>query len=81
MTLTDIERMELERRISSRKGRADYARRARCILLLAKGTNWVRIRTQLPAVPTIEPRQPLRGEAATPARDVAVAAAQHKTST
>ncbi len=47
MTLTDVERMELERRISSRKGRADDARRARCILLLAKGTNWVRIRTQL----------------------------------
>jgi transposase len=47
MTLTDVERMELERRINSRKGRADEARRARCILLLAEGSNWVGIRTQL----------------------------------
>ncbi|MGH9602025.1 MAG: IS630 family transposase [Terriglobales bacterium] len=47
MTLTDVERMELERRISSRKGRADEARRARCLVLLAEGTHWARIRTQL----------------------------------
>jgi transposase len=47
MTLTDVERMELERRSSSRKGRADDARRARCIVLLAEGTNWARIRAQL----------------------------------
>jgi transposase len=46
-TLTDVERMELERRSSSRKGRADDARRARCILLLAAGVNWAHIRTQL----------------------------------
>ena len=29
MTLTDVERMELARRINSRNGRADEARRAR----------------------------------------------------
>ena len=37
MTLTNVERIELERRISSRTGRADDARRARCIVLLARG--------------------------------------------
>src|SRR5687768_3633092 len=47
MTLTEVERMELERRVSSRKGRADEARRARCILMLAEGVNWTGIRTQL----------------------------------
>lgn len=47
MTLTDVERRELERRSHSRKGRADDARRARCILLLAAGASWTRIRGQL----------------------------------
>ena len=47
MTLTDVERIELERRRNSRRGRADEARRARCILLLAEGANWAHIRTQL----------------------------------
>jgi transposase len=47
MTLTPVERMELQRRVSSRKGRADDARRARCILLLAEGANWARIRAQV----------------------------------
>jgi transposase len=47
MTLTDVEQRELEQRSQSRKGRADDARRARCILLLAEGTNWARIRGQL----------------------------------
>ena len=47
MTLTDVERRELERRSHSRKGRADDARRARCILLLAAGVSWTRIRGQL----------------------------------
>jgi transposase len=47
MTLTDMERMELARRINSRNGRADDARRARCIVLLAAGANWGSIRTQL----------------------------------
>lgn len=47
MTLTDVERRELERRSHSRKGRADDARRARCILLLAEGASWAQIRGQL----------------------------------
>lgn len=47
MPLTDVEQMELHRRISRRKGRADEARRARCIVLLAKGLNWTQIRAQL----------------------------------
>ncbi len=47
MTLTPAERRELERRVASRKGRADEARRARCILLLAAGATWVEIRAQL----------------------------------
>ncbi len=47
MTLTDVERMELARRINSRNGRADEARRARCMVLLAAGASWGSIRTQL----------------------------------
>jgi transposase len=47
MTLTDGERMELARRINSRNGRADEARRARCMVLLAAGASWGSIRTQL----------------------------------
>ena len=47
MTLTDVERRELERRSHSRKGRADDARRARCIVLLAEGASWAQIRGQL----------------------------------
>jgi transposase len=47
MTLTDGERMELARRINSRNGRADEARRARCMVLLAAGASWGSIRTLL----------------------------------
>ena len=47
MTLTAMERQELERRVTSRKGRADEARRARCLLLLAAGTSWAQIRAQV----------------------------------
>ena len=47
MTLTAMERKELERHVSSRKGRADEARRARCLLLLTAGTSWARIRAQV----------------------------------
>jgi len=47
MTLTAMERKELERRVSSRKGRADEARRARCLLLLTAGTSWARIRARV----------------------------------
>jgi hypothetical protein len=35
--LSNVERMELERRAASRTGRAEEARRARLILLLAEG--------------------------------------------
>lgn len=45
--MTKAERMELERRVMSRRGRADEARRARCIVLLAEGATWARIRAQL----------------------------------
>ena len=47
MTLTTPERHELERRVASRRGRADEARRARCILLVTEGTAWAVIRAQL----------------------------------
>lgn len=47
MTLTTPERQELERRVASRRGRADEARRARCILLVTAGTSWAAIRAQL----------------------------------
>jgi len=40
ITLTRTERMELERRVASRTGRAEDARRARAILLLAQGHTW-----------------------------------------
>jgi transposase len=38
--LSSVERMELERRAASRTGRAEDARRARLILLLAEGHTW-----------------------------------------
>jgi transposase len=47
MELSKVERTELERRVTSRKGRADEARRARCILLVADGATWAEIRVQL----------------------------------
>jgi len=47
MTLSKVERMELERRVASRRGRADEARRARCILLVSEGATWAEIRLQL----------------------------------
>lgn len=40
ITLTNWERMELMRRANSRTGRAEDARRARLILLLAEGHTW-----------------------------------------
>jgi len=40
ITLTRTERMELERRVGSRTGRAEDARRAHAILLLADGHTW-----------------------------------------
>ncbi len=47
MTLTENERMELQRQANARTGRADSARRARLVLLLAEGFTWAEIRTKL----------------------------------
>jgi transposase len=47
MKLTKSERVELQRQSSARNGRADMARRARLILLLADGLTWAEIRTKL----------------------------------
>lgn len=47
MTLTEIERIELQRQASTRNGRADSARHARLILLLAQGFTWAQIREKL----------------------------------
>jgi transposase len=48
ITLTDTERMELTKRASSRTGRAEDARRARVVLLLADGHTWDDICDRLP---------------------------------
>ena len=47
MKLTKSERMELQRQASTRNGRADAARHARLILLLAEGLTWAEIRAKL----------------------------------
>lgn len=47
MKLTKPERMELSKRASSRTGRAEDARRARCILLLSEGHTWDAIQARL----------------------------------
>src|SRR5881296_4273170 len=47
MKLTKNERMELRRQASTRTGRADSARHARLILLLAEGLTWAEIRAKL----------------------------------
>jgi len=47
MKLTESERMELERQAATRNGRADSARHARLILLLADGLTWTQIRAKL----------------------------------
>ena len=47
MTLTKRERAELERPVGTRTGRADAARRARLLLLLADGHTWAEIRGKL----------------------------------
>ena len=46
-TLTKSERVELQRQAATRNGRADSARRARLILLLAEGLTWAQIRGKL----------------------------------
>lgn len=47
MKLTETEFMELQRQASARNGRADSARHARLILLLAEGLTWAAIRAKL----------------------------------
>jgi transposase len=47
MKLTKSERMELQRQSKVRNGRADAARHARLILLLADGLTWAEIRAKL----------------------------------
>jgi transposase len=47
MKLTKSERVELQRQSNARNGRADMARRARLILLLADGLTWAEVRTKL----------------------------------
>ena len=47
MKLTKTERIELERQAGARNGRADSARHARLILLLAEGLTWGEIRAKL----------------------------------
>ena len=47
MKLTESERAELQQQASTRNGRADAARRARLILLLADGLTWSDIRAKL----------------------------------
>ena len=47
MILTKSERMELQRQARASNGRADSARHARLILLLAEGRTWAEIRAKL----------------------------------
>ena len=47
MKLTTDEQMELQRQANARNGRADSARHARLILLLAEGLTWAEIRSKL----------------------------------
>lgn len=47
MKLTKNERMELRKQAGARKGRADSARHARLVLLLADGLTWAEIRAKL----------------------------------
>lgn len=47
MKLTKSEQTELQRQANARNGRADSARRARLVLLLAEGWTWAEIRTKL----------------------------------
>jgi transposase len=47
MNLTEAEVMELQRRANARTARAESARHARLILLLAEGLTWAEIRAKL----------------------------------
>lgn len=47
MEHTKSERLELQPQVAARNGRADAARHARLILLLADGLTWGQIRSKL----------------------------------
>ena len=47
MILTRSERVELTKRAGGRTVRAEDARRARCVLLLAEGNTWAEVRSKL----------------------------------
>jgi len=51
LTITADERTELERRMRSRKGRAEAARRARVILMLADGASYAAVTTAVGCPP------------------------------
>lgn len=63
MELTKNEHMELHRQATARNGRADSARHARLILLLADGLTWAEIRAKLDCSDSVNLRwrPPLRG--------------------
>ena len=63
MKLSRSERMELQRQASARNGRADSARRARVVLLLAEGCRWAEIRAKLDCPDTYINRWSKRFEA------------------
>ena len=63
LTLTDDERAELERRVRSRKIRAEDARRARVILMLAAGESFTTITTVVGCYPDYVSRWKQRFEA------------------
>lgn len=63
-SLTTDERTELERRTRSRKGRAEAARRARVILMLADGASYATITTAVGCHPAYVVRWKQRFEAA-----------------
>lgn len=63
MELTKSERMELQRQASARNGRADSARRARLVLLLAEGCTWAEVRAKLDCPDTYINRWSKRFEA------------------
>ncbi|HVC20585.1 MAG TPA: helix-turn-helix domain-containing protein [Vicinamibacterales bacterium] len=63
LTLTDAERSELARRVRSRKGRAEDARRARVILLLAAGESYTTIAAAVGCYPDYVSRWKQRFEA------------------
>jgi transposase len=63
MKLTENERMELQRQANARTARADSARRARLMLLLAEGFTWAEIRAKLDCNDTFINRWSKRFEA------------------